>query len=79
MAKFAAGVVDTGGKFATGVVETGGNFPPVSLTPVVHLDLRISPRIFEKIRNDPNVIIRGLREGDSSKKSEAKNLVTLSL
>jgi hypothetical protein len=24
------------------------NLPPVSLTPVVHLDLRISPRIFEK-------------------------------
>ncbi len=24
MAKFAAGVVDTGGKFATGVVDTGG-------------------------------------------------------
>jgi hypothetical protein len=24
--KFAAGVVDTGGKFATGVVENGGNF-----------------------------------------------------
>jgi hypothetical protein len=39
--------------------------PPVSLTPVVHLDLRISPRIFEKNRNDPNVIIRGLGEGDS--------------
>jgi len=39
--------------------------PPVSLTPVVHLDLRISPRIFEKIRNDPNVIFRGLGEGDS--------------
>jgi hypothetical protein len=37
----------------------------VSLTPVVHLDLRISPRIFEKIRNDPNVIIRGLCESDS--------------
>ncbi len=74
--KFAAGVVDTGGKFAAGVVDTGGNLPPVSLTPVanlppvsltpvVHLDLRISPRIVEKIRNDPNVIIRGLREGDS--------------
>jgi hypothetical protein len=29
------------------------------------LELRISPRIFEKIRNDPNVIIRGLGEGDS--------------
>ncbi len=35
-------------KFATGVVETGGNLPPVSLIPVVHLDLRISPRIFQK-------------------------------
>ncbi len=67
VAKFAAGVVDTGGKFAAGVnavsttqgelvakfaagvVDTGGNLPPVSLTPVVHLDLRISSQIFEKI------------------------------
>jgi hypothetical protein len=65
VAKFAAGVVDTGGKFAAGVVDIGGNLPPVSLTPVVHLDLRISSRIFEKIRNDPKVIIRGLGEGDS--------------
>jgi hypothetical protein len=71
VAKFAASVVDTGGKFAAGVVYTAGNWPPVanlppvSLTPVVHLDLRISPRIFEKIQNDPNVIIRGLGEGDS--------------
>ncbi len=76
MAKFATGVIDTGGKFAAGVVGTGGNLPPVSLTPaanlppvsltpVVHLDLQTSPRIFEKIRNDPNVIIRGLGEGDS--------------
>jgi hypothetical protein len=55
------------------------NLPPVSLTPVVHLELRISPRIFEKIRNVPNVIIRGLGEGNSWKKPEAKNLVTLSL
>ncbi len=57
------------------------NLLPVSLIPVanLHLDLRISPRIFEKIRNDPNVIIRGLGEGDSWKKPEAKNLVTLSL
>jgi hypothetical protein len=46
---------------------------------VVHLYLRISPRIFEKIRNDPNVIFRGLGEGGSSNKLEAKNLVTLSL
>ena len=26
MAKFAAGVADTGGKLAAGVVDTGGNF-----------------------------------------------------
>ncbi len=53
-------------KLAAGVVDTGRYLPPVSLTPVVHLDLRISPRIFEKkIRNDPNIIIRGLGEGDS--------------
>ncbi len=65
VAKFAAGVVDTGGKFAAGVVDTGRNLPPVSLTPVVQFDLRISPRTFEKVRNDPNVIIWGLGEGDS--------------
>ncbi len=70
--KICAGVVDTGGKFAAIVVDTGGNLPPVSLTPMVHLDLRISPRIFEKIRNDPNFISRGLGEGDSWKKPEAK-------
>ena len=46
---FATGVVDTGGKFAAGVVDTGRNLPPLSLTPVVHLDLRISPQIMEKI------------------------------
>jgi hypothetical protein len=34
-------------KFAVGVVDTV-NLPPVSL-PVVNLELRISPRIFEKI------------------------------
>jgi hypothetical protein len=55
------------------------HLPPVSLTRVANLELRISPRIFEKIRNDPNGIIRGLGETDSRKKPEAKNLVTLSL
>ena len=83
-------VADTGGKFAAGVVDTGGNLPPVSLTPVanlppvslipvVHLYLRISPWIFEKIRNGPNGKIWGWGETDSWKKPEAKNLVTLSL
>ncbi len=55
------------------------HLPPVSLTPVANLELRISPRIFDKIRNGPNCIIRGLGETDSWKKLEAKNLVTLSL
>jgi hypothetical protein len=49
------------------------------LTPVANLELRISPRIFEKIRYGPNGIIRGLGESGSRKKPEAKNLVTLSL
>jgi hypothetical protein len=71
VAKFATGVVDTGGNFA--------NFPPVSLITVVHLDLQISPWIFEKIRKGPNGILWGWGETDSWKKPEAKNLVTLSL
>jgi hypothetical protein len=91
VAYFATGVVNTGGKFAASVVDTPAailppvsltpvaNLPPVSTTSVVHLDLRISPRIFENTQNDPNVIFRGLEEGDSWKKPEAKNLVTLSL
>ncbi len=41
------------------------------LPPVVHLDLRISPRILEKTWNDPDVIFRGLVEDDSWKKPEA--------
>ena len=55
------------------------HLPPVSLTPVANLELRIFPRIFEKIRNGTNGIIRGLGETDSRKNPEAKNLVTLSL
>ncbi len=61
------------------LLESFCQLPPVSLTPVANLKLRISPRIFEKIRNSPNGIIRGLGETDSRKKTEAKNLVTLSL
>jgi hypothetical protein len=33
----------------------------------MYLELQISPRIFEKIRNDPNGILRGLGETDSRK------------
>jgi hypothetical protein len=35
------------------------------LPPVVNLELRISPRIFEKIRNGPNGILWGWGEADS--------------
>jgi hypothetical protein len=51
----------------------------VSLTPVVHLEPRISPRIFEKIRNGRKGIFRCLGETDSRKKPEVENLVKLSL
>jgi hypothetical protein len=46
---------------------------------VANLELRISPRIFEKIRNYPKGILRGLGETDSLKKPEVENLLTLSL
>ena len=48
--------------------------PPVALIPManLHLDLQISPRIFEKIQQDPNVIFRGLGEDDSWKKDWSK-------
>jgi hypothetical protein len=49
VAKFAAGVVDTGGKLPPVSLTPVVNLPPVSLIPVANLDLRISPRIFEKI------------------------------
>ncbi len=43
------------------------------------LTCKKSPGIFKKFEIDPNFIFRGLGEGDSWKKPEAKNLVTLSL
>jgi hypothetical protein len=41
------------------------DLPLVSTTPVANLELRISPRIFEKIRNSPNGMLSGLGETDS--------------
>jgi hypothetical protein len=49
----------------TFLLEDFFHLPPVSLTPVVHLEPRISPRIFEKIRNGRNSILRCLGETDS--------------
>jgi hypothetical protein len=47
------------------MIEAFLHLPLVSLTPVANLELRISQRIFEKIRNDPYGILRGLGEPDS--------------
>jgi hypothetical protein len=49
--RFAAGVVDTGGKLPPVLLTPAANLLPVSLTPRANLqlDLRISPRIFGKI------------------------------
>ncbi len=44
--------------------EDFSHLPPVSATPVVNLELRISQRIFEKIRNGPNGILWGWGETD---------------
>jgi hypothetical protein len=56
---FATSVVDTAG--INNNSEIGGkNLLPVSLIPVVNLELPISPLIFEKIRKGPTGMLRGL-------------------
>jgi hypothetical protein len=57
-------------KFAACVVDT---------VAVVHLELLIFPRIFEKIRNGLNGILWAGEKRIQEKKPKAKNLVTLSL
>jgi hypothetical protein len=76
--KFIAGVVVNGDKFIAGVVVTGDNWSPVSLkirdkdslspvslTLVINIHSRISPRIFEIIQNRPNGILGCLGDTDS--------------
>jgi hypothetical protein len=46
------------------MIEDFLDLPPVSLTPVANLELRISTRIFEKIRNGHNFVLSGLGETD---------------
>jgi hypothetical protein len=60
------------------LLEDFFHLPPVSLTPVVYLEPRITPRI-EKIRNGRTGILRCSGETDPWKKPEVENLVTLSL
>jgi hypothetical protein len=61
------------------LIEDFFHLPPVSMTLVVHLELRISPRILKNIQNSPNAVIRGLRETDLCGKPEVDKLVALSL
>ncbi len=51
------------------VTEDFFHLPLVSTTSVAFLELRISPRIFEKIWNGPCGVLRGLGETDSWKKT----------
>jgi hypothetical protein len=46
---------------------------------VINIHSRLSPRIFEKNRNDPNEILRGPGDTDLGKKPEVENLVSDSL
>jgi hypothetical protein len=46
---FATLIVNAVGKFSTDVIDTGGNLSQVMLMPVMHLDLGISQRNFEKV------------------------------
>ncbi len=48
------------------------HLPPVLMTPVVHLEPQISPRIFEKIWNGRNGIFRCLGETDFWKKNRSR-------
>ncbi len=76
------GVVDTGGKWEKSsirIICRRCRLPPVSLIPVVHLDLRISLRIFEKNRNCPNGILWGWGETDSWKTRSKKSRDTVPL
>ncbi len=50
----------------------------MSLIPLVHLDLRISPRIFEKIRNDPLMSFRGLIH-EKNRKKKSRDTVPFNL
>ena len=47
------------------LIEDFSHLPPVSKTPVVNLELRISARLLEKIRKGPNGILWGWGETDS--------------
>jgi hypothetical protein len=60
-------IKDTSG--TTGVVDTSGKFGPRIVDAGADLDLRISPRICEQLRSDPNLILKDLGEDISGKRT----------
>jgi hypothetical protein len=62
---FIIGVNDTGDHLSSITTTPAIIYKPVSLTPAINTKLRISPRIFVKIRNGPNRIVWGQGETDS--------------
>ncbi len=62
-----------------GTISGCFHLPPVSMATVVHLELRISPANFWKIRNGPNGVLRGLGKADSWKNSSQKSCDTVPL
>jgi hypothetical protein len=53
-------------------IEDFFHLPPVSATPVVNLELAISPRLLEKIRNGPNGTLWGWGELIQKKNQKQK-------
>ncbi len=75
---YLSGIFDTGGKFAAGINDTDGKFA-TCVNNTRGTGGKFDASVVDTGSNGPNVIFRGLGEGDSWKKPEAKNLVTLSL
>jgi hypothetical protein len=65
LCKFATGINDTNGNLPLVSMTQVVNLPPVSATPVMHLELRIFSRILFKKFNGPTEILRGLGKTDS--------------
>jgi hypothetical protein len=60
-----AGVVVTGDKFIAGFSNTGEQLIASLIDSGVNIHPRISPQIFEKVRNSPNGILKSLGDTDS--------------
>ena len=72
LCKFAAGINDTNGNLPLVSMTQVVNLPPVSATPVMHLELRIFSRILFKKFNGPTERLRGLGKTDSCKNLKSK-------